>query len=143
MRSFLVLGRAAEAAPVLQEALAWREANIPADRWDRWKVETARAVLGESLLLSGRPQEAEPLLLASLEPLVAADLYWGLWCLDRLVEMREAAGRSAEADAYRERALELLDGAAPGGALTPEEVRGLGSELKAALSAAPGGAASE
>lgn len=58
--------RAAEALPLLREAVALREARLPRGNW---RLETARSALGGCLQALGRDAEAGPLLRSSYEAL--------------------------------------------------------------------------
>jgi serine/threonine protein kinase/Tfp pilus assembly protein PilF len=100
-------GRAAEAQPLLQEAVAICRRAMPPGH-----AQTALAEnqLGGGLLALGRSDQAEPLLLGSYPTLASAP---GVSpgavrrAVDRMVELCEARGRTAEAAAWRSRRLDL------------------------------------
>ncbi|MBX9581522.1 MAG: tetratricopeptide repeat protein, partial [Gemmataceae bacterium] len=96
----------AAAEPVLRECLELREKLAPA----AWTTANAKSLLGDALLLQGKPAEAEPLLVAGYEGLLAdrtsippipaaqANLPEAA---DRLVELYRTLGKPDEAAKWR------------------------------------------
>ena len=62
-------GRAAQAEPILRQALAIREKNLPKGHW---QVAFTKGALGESLTQQQKYTEAEPLLIESYNDLKAS-----------------------------------------------------------------------
>jgi serine/threonine protein kinase len=106
--------RAGDAEPLLVEALAIRRRNA-----SRVDVGEAESLLGGCLTTLGRHAEAEPLLLAGYEKLVASS-DTGLRRVERasarLIDLYDASGRPEEAARWRATA-------GPVGAATPEGAR--------------------
>ncbi|MBX9625937.1 MAG: hypothetical protein K2X82_19210, partial [Gemmataceae bacterium] len=96
----------AAAEPVLRECLELREKLAPT----AWTTANARSLLGGALLRQGKPAEAEPLLVAGYEGLVAVrrsippvpQAQVNLpEAADRLVELYQKLGKPDEAARWR------------------------------------------
>jgi hypothetical protein len=97
------LGRHEEAERWLRESLALRTRTLPAGHW---ALASSRSALGAHLVLAGRFGEAEPMLLEAEQTLAAALGDRAPIVADarrRLVDLYVAAGRPAEAEAWRKR----------------------------------------
>jgi eukaryotic-like serine/threonine-protein kinase len=96
-------GRAAEAEPLLREALAIREKKLPPGDRLTWRT---RLRLGQCIVRLGRLKEGEALMLKSYRELSAIDnLHARRDASDAAVALAEfyaSRGRSREAARYRE-----------------------------------------
>jgi hypothetical protein len=95
-------GRAAEAEPLLREALAQRLQKLgPTDR----RTARAQRLLGLCLVALGRPAEAEGFLLQSYTTLAAATNWYHRTLREHnvqdLVALYQGWGKPAEAERYR------------------------------------------
>jgi len=94
-----------EAEPLLRDCLKIREAKQP----DDWKTFNAQSLLGEALLGQKKYTDAEPLLLKGYQGLKEREskipTQWKvrlIEALERLVQLYEANGNTAQADSWRE-----------------------------------------
>jgi non-specific serine/threonine protein kinase/serine/threonine-protein kinase len=96
-------GAAIEAEGLLRRALAVRESRRPPGDW---ATAIARSMLGDSLLLQGRFEEAEPLVIAGYEGVTASA--WARperkrWAGARVVELYRAWGKTEKAEEWQRR----------------------------------------
>jgi tetratricopeptide (TPR) repeat protein len=106
----------AEAEPLLRECCRIRQERQP----DAWETFYAQSLLGASLLGKQKYSEAEPLLVAGYEGMkrreatIPSDHKDRLTdALERLVQLYDATGQKAKADAWRDKLAEANAAASP------------------------------
>jgi serine/threonine protein kinase/tetratricopeptide (TPR) repeat protein len=105
-KSFLFIGMAAAAEPLLRECLAIREKKIP----DYWHTFNARSLLGEALAGQQKYADAEPLLVQGYEGLKQREAKIDAsgkvnlrLAVERLVQLYDAWGKPDEAAKWRKK----------------------------------------